>query len=787
MTSARSRSTPETALAALFFLAATAVMTWPQVAHLSDEMTDLWDAKLSAWVLHWDYAQALRDPMNLFQAPILHPARYALAFSENFWGAAAFGFPLLASGASLLLNYNVVFLLGMFLSAFSAWALARYVTGDPLSSIVAGLIYAFLPWRFSQIAHIHMQWGPFLCLLFLFLLRYLHGGERRDAILFGVFFAYGGITCIHYAVFSGFLIAVTLALEAACGGPERGRRIRGALLAVAVGVLVCLPFAIPYKKASELYGMRRTVGEMEFFSARLADFLSAGSMNRLYGALTRKWWRGEGDFFPGLTPLALAGIAVSRLRRRGPIAGSGAPISPGRRRAARLVDGLILLTGVVWLAVLRTPQLAIGPLRLGDPGRALVFLTALAILRLAVAFPGGSRFQSLADFLRRRRLDRRAVLMLLVASAGILVALGGRTPYYHFLFVSFGTAFRAIRAPARGIVLFHVALSVLAAWGLSLLTRGKSPTRRIIWVAAAVVLIGFEYRAFPLNLYSYDIRPPTVYRWLKNVQPPGAVIEWPLGIPYDAEHTLRQADHQKPLVNGYSSYFPPSYGELWGLMRLRPIPDQIWEAMRELGGSVLVWHPHMAEGADRIGYVRIVRHGIETGRLTLVASFPHGGDRDFVFRLASAPRWESQIAPGAAAGGGIELTQLLEISDAELAPPFGTIHLPEEGQKVAPGFWAHGWALDDSGIAEIRVATELGPAGAALIGGVWPGLAGVFPDYPETKTGGAFGFAIPALPPGPHTLVLTFVGRDGGETTLRRGIEVLNPPLASPTPKGPGS
>ena len=49
---------------------------------------------------------------------------------------------------------------------------------------------------------------------------------------------------------------------------------------------------------------------------------------------------------------------------------------------------------------------------------------------------------------------------------GVLVCLGGHTPYYRFLFTTFGVVFRAIRVAARGVVLFQVALAVLAAWGL---------------------------------------------------------------------------------------------------------------------------------------------------------------------------------------------------------------------------------------------------------------------------------------------------------------------------------
>ena len=66
--------------------------------------------------------------------------------------------------------------------------------------------YAFLPWRLSQLPHFQFQWGVFLCLLLLFLLRYLEAGRRRDLVLFGVFFGWNALANVHYALFSAFAV-----------------------------------------------------------------------------------------------------------------------------------------------------------------------------------------------------------------------------------------------------------------------------------------------------------------------------------------------------------------------------------------------------------------------------------------------------------------------------------------------------------------------------------------------------------------------------------------------------
>src|SRR6185295_14242582 len=103
------------------------------------------------------------------------------------------------------------------------------------------------------------------------------------------------------------------------------------------------------------------------------------------------------------------------------------------------------------------------------------------------------------------------------------------TPYYRFLVQSFGPVFHVIRAPVRGVVLFDLGLAVLAAWGLAELLRPRRPAARLSVALAAVLLIGIEYRAFPLSVGRVEPEPSPVYRWLAGVAVPGGVVEWPLG------------------------------------------------------------------------------------------------------------------------------------------------------------------------------------------------------------------------------------------------------------------
>jgi hypothetical protein len=471
-------------------------------------------------------------------------------------------------------------------------------------------------------------------------------------------------------------------------------------------------------------------------------------------------------------PVALAMYGFLRLRRARRDAPSSRPeIAPWRRRAAKVLDALALVAFAAGVAGLALKGLRLGPLRLDDPGRALVFLTAFVVARLLLVFPLRSRHATLREFFRARSLDRRAGLFLGVGFAGLLVAAGGYTPYYTFLFQSFGFLFRAIRVPARGMVLFHLALAVLAAWGLSILRRRVGNAKeRAGFVAAALALTAIEYRAAPIDFPAVEPRPAPVYRWLAGVPVPGAVLEWPIGFDWDAEHVFRSTTHWKKLINGYSGFAPRHYDELKNLLQESPIPEGAWTRTRQLGGALLVFHPHEIDGPARLNYARGARKALTQGKLEMLGSFPHDAARDFVFRIAPAPPFPTGISPEDRDAAAAEFERLTSVAESELAPPIGVIDFPAEDATVAAGTFGFGWALDDSGIAAVEVGSD-GAATPGSVGGPRPDIPAAFPGYPDGANSG-FWFLVPNLPPGPHTLSVTLVGKDGGRTVLTRKVRV---------------
>jgi len=135
---------------------------------------------------------------------------------------------------------------------------------------------------------------------------------------------------------------------------------------------------------------------------------------------------------------------------------------------------------------------------------------------------------------------------------------------------------RALRVPARFGMLVGFCLAMLGGCGVARLCRGRTRRTQAAIVTIAVVLVGLEARARPLDLSALPDRRPAVYEWLAR-QPAGVVCEYPIGNlqgrvgPQDSTYMYYSTRHWQPLVNGYSGFAPPSYQEL--LERLRGFPD----------------------------------------------------------------------------------------------------------------------------------------------------------------------------------------------------------------------
>src|SRR5918999_5702913 len=118
------------------------VHTWPlATAPGTLSRNDNGDAQLNEWIMAWVAHQLPRAPARLFDANIFHPARDALAFSEPLIVPALIGAPLRWLGASPVLVFNVVLILGFALTALAMYALVVEWTRDPAAGLLAGSMF----------------------------------------------------------------------------------------------------------------------------------------------------------------------------------------------------------------------------------------------------------------------------------------------------------------------------------------------------------------------------------------------------------------------------------------------------------------------------------------------------------------------------------------------------------------------------------------------------------------------------------------------------------------------
>jgi hypothetical protein len=287
------------AAAALLFIALSVGMTWPLAPNLGRAVSDPGDPYINTWILDWDWYATFHEPLELFHANAFHPAKYALAYSENLYGVAVLLFPLRAVGVGPLTAYNIAMVAGFAFSGFAMYLLGLRLSGSWAAGVAAGVFYAFVPFRFVHISHVQHVWGGWLPLLLLMLLRYADRPDRRRAIAFAAVFVMNGLTNIHYLLFGAFAAGVTALLLL----PRR--HWRELALAMTGALLILAPFLYPYAAVAKLYGMQRSFAEVARFSAVATDWLP-GQMDA------------ERKLYPGLLAYVTAIVALFVSRKRMP-------------------------------------------------------------------------------------------------------------------------------------------------------------------------------------------------------------------------------------------------------------------------------------------------------------------------------------------------------------------------------------------------------------------------------------------------------------------------------------
>jgi hypothetical protein len=292
------------------FAGLTVLMTYPQVLRLTTAVADHDDPLLSMWRLGWVAHQLPRDVLHLFDGNIFHPERRTLAFTDAMLLPAIAAAPLHWLGISSILIYNLVLLSGVVLSGAAMYLLVRALTGNAASAWLAGIIFAFVPYRFAHYEHLELQLAFWMPLGLWAMHRTLRTGSVKDGMLTGALTAGQALSSLYYGIFFGlFLSVVAGVLVIAQPSGRRWAPARALLAGAVLAAVLILPYTIPYFANRGVVG-ERPAWEVLRYSALPADYLAAPEQNRLYGWTADRFGAPERYLFPGLLALLLATIAL---------------------------------------------------------------------------------------------------------------------------------------------------------------------------------------------------------------------------------------------------------------------------------------------------------------------------------------------------------------------------------------------------------------------------------------------------------------------------------------------
>lgn len=289
------------------------VHSWPLASNPSGlARLDNHDAELNTWIIAWVAHALPTNPLGLFEAPIFYPEKHSLAFSEHMFVPSLMGAPLLWAGASPVLVYNILIMLGFALSGLAMYWLMMQWTGSTWAALTAGLAYAFnahVLTRFVHLQAMHVEFFPIVLYAFDRVLSEspstsLRASRARDAVLLAAAFVLQALCSNHLLVFTTYaLLACALV---------RWRELRPftpLLLAAAIAIVLLAPFLWPYYQVDQEHGLARSADVVTQYNAGWRDYLVTG------GRLHYAWWshqfyQGRTALFPGFTVAALALAAL---------------------------------------------------------------------------------------------------------------------------------------------------------------------------------------------------------------------------------------------------------------------------------------------------------------------------------------------------------------------------------------------------------------------------------------------------------------------------------------------
>lgn len=622
------------------YIVITLAATWPLARGLGRDVAwDLGDSLLNMWVLAWDAEQLLAilggdfsRIRSFFDGNIFYPAPLTIAYAEHLFPQALQILPVYALTGNPILCYNLLFLSTFVLSGLGMYLFVRELTGNARAAFVAGLLFAFAPYRLPQSPHLQVlsaQWMPFVLYGFRRYLDSVQAGRRRLRPLAGASLALvvQNLSCGYYLLYFAPFAGAYVLWEMIARGVWRRPRLWAELTVAAALVLaMTLPFLLPYLAVAEAFEFERSRPEVIRYSADVYSYATAAADQTLWGDRIRAFPKPEGDLFLGFVAMFLAALGVAGWRYReraahpephapapaprgGPESSTAAATPGGAKRwlvwllaAGAILHLVAAAAALIYRRILL--DLWMFELQISNVTQVLFRAAVFAILLLIVSPRVRDRARA---FARDRGFFVAAMAAAMWLSLGPLPQVLGRpveiAAPYGFLYEHV-PGFDGVRVPARFAMIVVLMLAVLGGYGAAVLTRWRYATPLLALLSAAFLA---ESLVLPFTVNGVTPTPgyitpearvyrparaPEVYKEIARLPAESVIAELPLGeSDFDLRAMFYSIGHWRPLLNGYSGFFPPHYGRLAvTLIDLVRFPDAAVEALRRQGATHVVVH-----------------------------------------------------------------------------------------------------------------------------------------------------------------------------------------------------
>jgi len=508
-------------LGAVVLLIVTCAFFWPIITHISS-YSEGGDAMFNSWTLARDQNCILRHGCPSYaDGNIFFPHKNSMLYSETQLSAGVITLPLYFINDNPIFSYNVMTVASFFLMAFFMYLLAKYLSkGREIVSILAGVLFAYSPFRMGALSHLQNSSIFYLPLAFLLIFKFFD--TKKRGYLVGLFVT---LALQFYASWYQ-MVYVLIALGILLGGYWLFKLAKPKVV-LSVFVVVCLaaistaPLAKSYANFSKSNSASFSIQSQTTYSASLIDYVTPEQgtlLGKLFYHLKptahRNSYNPDSHSYYGLAlwGLAIGLIALAyRKRKRG--------LEAMQEYKKVVIFALIGLAGVI---ISFGPVLKIRGAGSYDAGEGLRYAIAMPYILV-------SKFLPQLSFMRA--LGRAGVLILFALCC-------------------------------------FLALAPLAARNIGFYQKHKRLINILLLGLIVFELIPFHRMPMRTTSYNYNLSVPPVYKFIKNDDQINNIVvlaadfDYPGsgGIPTQLpEVTMWAGYHNKNVFNGYSGYLPPDY------------------------------------------------------------------------------------------------------------------------------------------------------------------------------------------------------------------------------------